>query len=349
MTYTETHLNKFNIDQLSAERMQKALEAFNGFEQLFGREWVDNLFNGVQSPIYVQYVIELWELWANIKVLTKSDQILKRWRSGISASGVVAELRVLGGLNKPNNNLELFPDVGGGEADAAITIEGEGRVIVEISSRGLSEVLKKANKTLNKLAVGVSGLSEGKHGKVGINRLITDDEIDTLLESIQSNTIDGPSSILIKDYGILHTSELSSGGADENDESYTFVPPPRMFATHFQTTNGQTVKKGTAVIHISDDGAKEMLEAEAGQLSRTESGVVVLDVSAVVQGIKTWEPLIRRRFQPEINTRISAVLLMSVARSTKGLETEGVVLVNQYAKYPLGAKSLKVIHNLISS
>jgi hypothetical protein len=98
---------------------------------------------------------------------------------------------------------------------------------------------------------------------------------------------------------------------------------------------------------VSDSGAQELLEAEARQLPIDAPGVVVLDVSGVVGGHKHWVPLIQRRLQPKINTRISAVVVLDRALAKEGPRVEGQVIVNQHARNPLPRAGIERLEGII--
>jgi hypothetical protein len=131
---------------------------------------------------------------------------------------------------------------------------------------------------------------------------------------------------------------------NDDDPIAWLVPLPHFFATHMQLSGSHTGVKGTACLAISDMVAQEVLETEASQLPRDYPGVIWLDVSRVPEGIKEWSPLIERRFQRTINTRISAVVVFSsVLNGNQGLSTEWRLLLNPYARNPLQNDELQLL------
>jgi len=62
-------------------------------------------------------------------------------------------------------------------------------------------------------------------------------------------------------------------------------------------------------IPFSDERAQRVLDEKSGQLSRTDPGLIVMDVSGIPGGFKLWPELIKRRLQPKLNRRISGVLI----------------------------------------
>ena len=62
-------------------------------------------------------------------------------------------------------------------------------------------------------------------------------------------------------------------------------------------------------VAFSDDRADEFLRKEARQLPKDAPGLVVIDVSEASGGMRTWRPILERRLQPNIHTRVSGVCL----------------------------------------
>lgn len=117
-----------------------------------------------------------------------------------------------------------------------------------------------------------------------------------------------------------------------------------MFSTHLALGGS---RRGTACLGISDEGAEELLKTEAAQLPSDKSGVVVLDVSTVVGGHREWVPLIQRRLQPTINTRISAVVLLETTLAKEGPLTNGQVLINPYSRNRITGEAAGLLEKII--
>jgi hypothetical protein len=54
--------------------------------------------------------------------------------------------------------------------------------------------------------------------------------------------------------------------------------------------------------------AKQFLESEAKQLPKDLPGLVMVQVSHAVGAFKTWGPILRRRLQPNLHTRVLKLL-----------------------------------------
>ncbi len=62
---------------------------------------------------------------------------------------------------------------------------------------------------------------------------------------------------------------------------------------------------------FADDRADEFLRKEARQLPKDFPGLIMVQMSRAPGGFKSWEPLLSRRFQPALHTRVSGVCLFS--------------------------------------
>ena len=70
------------------------------------------------------------------------------------------------------------------------------------------------------------------------------------------------------------------------------------------------VRRVIGKMPITDERAQTVLSEKSQQLSRTDPGFIVIDVSDVPSGLKRWPFLISNRLQPNLNRRITGVLLV---------------------------------------
>jgi hypothetical protein len=343
MVYEIDEIKKLGLDQLSKQELDTATDSLNGFAAQFGREWVDGFFGATQSRLLVLALNDLWLRWNKIRELPGAEDILVRWTRGPNEAGVTSELYVLAGLLDSNFEVELFPNCGTRVPDARFRQSESDWVYLEVSKRGISEILAWTLKCLQELAMAAASVVPGKHGKVGLSRNPDKAEVESVVRWLtEINSENGR----FKDLAVFHSDSIETGGGDPNDEAVSFTPQPRMFSTHIHFKDGAVAVKGTAAITVGDRSAQQILEAEASQLPNTGPGVVFLDLSRVIDGISEWEPLIRRRLQPNINTRISAVVLFSTTLATNGPETKMTVIGNPYAKKPLTSAVLQQLNAL---
>ncbi len=89
----------------------------------------------------------------------------------------------------------------------------------------------------------------------------------------------------------------------------------------------------------SDTRAEKFFNREAKQLPKDAPGILMLDLTGVPGGPKAWAPLIKRRFQPKLNNRVSGVCMFHAGYELRSqwqtLVRRATLLVNPYATFPL--------------
>lgn len=336
MDYSESNIKDLSLDQLSMVQVESAVEAFNGFALLLGKEWIEAYFQGVQSPIFVLYITSIWKDWMLVRTLNGSSELLKRWRAGINAHGVASEVHVLAHLLRYGAIVELFPPVRNRVCDCRFRLpDHENWIYTEISRRGLSKVRQHGEEILLKVAEAARKAMPGFHGKVAILRTPSHHELEKLIAWLGS--INAHDSCL-EDLAVFYTDSLESVAVGSDEYMSKLVPEPRLFAT--SSANGGV---GTACLQISDEAAQQVLETEAAQLPTDHPGVIFLDLSSMGRNYRYWGPLIQRRLQPSINTRISAVVLFRISRSVSGVEMNGEVLINPHTKNPISSSMIPIL------
>ena len=333
MYYSKSEIIKLSLKQFSESQLKRSLEAFNGIAKLFGRDFIDERFKSSRCPSEVIYITELWENWKIIEPLRNSIKIIKRWKEGIYEEGIGAELFIFAHLIKSGVVPELFPIFENKEPDCKIKLNNQ-IIYIEITHRNESKNLKKGKEIIGKVARLVGETFKGKHAKIAILRLPNNNDFQIITQWLQNigNINEGKLDNLA--YFYLDTIESH---VRKNDRLDRFISP----RSHYATFVGKGMK-GTACLYIEDNMAEEILKRESKQLPKQYAGIICIDTSGVSCGYEKWIPLIKRRFQPKINKRISAVLLFSKAMSNKKTLIKGCFLGNPYARYSVndGVKSI---------
>ncbi len=327
--FTKEEIQELSLGQLSEHELDEANTAFNGFARLFGRKWVTDYFRG-QSAVFSRALIRYWRDWATVGTFPNAEQLIGRWRAGVDEMGVATEILVLASLARRGGQPELFVEIDGRVPDCRIREDAQADwVYVEMSARGLSEIRRRGQDILWRVSHAAADAVPGMHGKVALLRPPSAEELEEVVRWLAQRPNSGDA---LTDIAEFYTDTIESG-IGGNDVLEQRVPRPRMFSTRVVT--GERLAKGSASLRISDEAADRALQGEAEQLPREQAGVVVLDVSGVIDGIDAWTPLIGRRFQPGINRRIGGVILMARNLSVAGLKMRSELLVNPHAAKPL--------------
>lgn len=337
MAYTRSDMQELGLGQLSDLDIDRAITAFNGFSGEFGEKWIQDYFQRARSTAFVHELIELWDNWILIRPLPGSEEIEHRWSSGVRASGVSAELRIVAHLLRNHADIELFTPIQSHRVpDCRFRPRtSEGWTYAEISQRAISELVRQCENILSRVSQAAGEAMPGLQRCVAILRIPNDTELASLLSWISARKM--PEESFMEDLAVFYAKPLGEAAVGADERLNYLLPQPRRFATNIRAgDHGATQRVGTAGIRITDQAAAEVLNGEAKQLPKDSPGIVCLDVSNVPGGLSLWTPLIRRRFQPRINTRISGVLLFStVLRTMEKPYTGGTLLINEHAARPL--------------
>lgn len=335
-------INELALNQLSQNERERALEAFNGFAALFNKDWVTGYFQGARSARFVRAIVAIWDDWVVIRNLPRAERLVERWRSGINEGGVQPEIRVFARLVRAGAGVELFPEVSDRIPDCRFRpISENGWVYLEVSQRGLSRLLQHAHGVLSRISEAGASAVGGMHGKVAILRIPTGDEVERIVTWLASGPQSGDT---FEDLAEFYLDALDRP-VGPNDVIQERVPRPRLCSTHMAFPGPR--RRGTACLGISDEGAEELLRAEAAQLPLNQPGVIVLDVSNVIGGYQEWVPLIQRRLQPTIHTRINAVVLFTTTLTQEGLTIEGQVLTNPHSRNPITEEAVALLQKVL--
>lgn len=340
MHYTNTDISQHALGKLSPQQLERCSTAFNGLAEDFGKSWIENFFQGGQSLPFVLYLSWLWDHWCVVRGLPGSEELKQRWQTGIKNHGVLEEVRVISEIIQKGGIVELAPKIGATVPDFRFRVASTW-VYCEVSGRRISEVQKRTDAILSKVANVAAEAIPGRHGKLSILKEVTDKELAAILFSMPRT--DTPIQVAVTDCAHFYSDDLASAVSDV-DPVAVVVPVPRLFSTQLRIRKGQVAAKGTACTCISDTAA-QVLEQEAAQLSRDHPGLVWLDVSTVNGADVDWPPLIERRFQPNINTRIGGVILSTTTMRSDGrIETSWRLLLNPHARCPISPEELEIVH-----
>jgi len=330
MNYTEVEVNALAHNALSPSQLERATRAFNGIADLFDRVWIEKFLNNSFGRPHVMHLTSLWENWLDVRDLQGADELHRKWSLGAYREGVEAELFVIANLRRWGAKVELFPPVNNRVADCRFRLDSDW-VYGEVSQRGISKVRSDARVILGRVATAASAVISGKHGYVAIFRVPDSSELERITSWLEN--IKDDEETRLDDLALFFTDSIDSSVHDEGRLA-ELVPEPRYFNTYLKMDPAAPAK-GTACMGVSDENAGKVLRDEAAQLPKDGPGVVFLDVSGIIGGVKEWSPLIQRRFQPNINTRISAVALYETGLTVAGPKYEGQILVNPFAKNAL--------------
>ena len=294
------------------------LAAFNEVASHFGREWVEatRTKNGIASRGMAPtlYIVSLARLLRALDGVPNTTGLLEKVRQGDADARAELIAIYLMRAGNPDALVEAEPEVQVGtrnrKPDFRAQIAGEPWTYVEVTNPNTSDAQADVLSGLDRLTGLVEGCSGSFALEVFLKREPTAAELDLIAAEIEQrhqtagqSTVELPSGL-----GTLYWNHQPPGGMvlDEHGEPYT----PRLSSVRVAVGDGD--HRHIAVRWpFTDTRAETFIRHESRQLPTDAPGLIMIFTSGNVGAMKAWRTLIERRFQPTLNTRVSAVCLFS--------------------------------------
>lgn len=314
---------------------QTIVEAINRAHRMLGAEWVasESIHKGLASAMRI---VGMGLRLETIEGLPRSEELLQKLRQQDSSAD--AELTGIHLLcsRSPDVAVELFPAVRTREADFRVRKGIEEWTTVEVTQATESKEQKRLNEILKRLTAAFGPLDCPFSLEVILQREPTEDEITRLCETLPQFCFDRESKTahLIDGLGMLLLNQVPVGQLPHSEIPESANIPSIGLAAFFRTDRVITVK-----VPFNDDRAERMLREESQQLPSGKRGLVMISGPSSKKELKVWAPLIQRRFQPNILTRVSGVCLFDGGMVPAGKridwQIQGHLILNPHAKSAL--------------
>ena len=342
--YTYEDLKEISGDQLAVKDYPRAIDAFNGLMDMFGKEWVekeavvqfltddfiiktfgkDRIYGGICD---VEKLVFLWEDIQIIKNLKGFDDFYRKLKNRIRFDNVDLELSIAADLIRCNASIELEPEIGEGKrkADCRFKIsENDPWVYVEITRKmpaTTQEIIDVRGKELAKLA---SLINPGRRCVLVLKKEVDDDQYLRIIDWLKTSPPEGE----LEDIALFFT---VSHNEDDSQIALKYAPTPVSVRQASSDMFGGAL--GVVYLHIPDYGAKKKLEDKIPkQLPKDKQGILIVDLSIVAGGFGDWENQIKFEEQTE---HCSAVLLLRDGIASNGLIREIKIIPNPNSKNKL--------------
>ncbi len=331
--YTNEDLKKISRDQLAIKYYPRALVAFNGLINLFGKRWVeaecvvqflkdkeiiqalggDRLYGGI---VYIEKLVFLWEDIQQLMNLDGFNDIKKKLQGGLRNQNVDFEVSIASDLVRCNCIVELEPKNGRGESKADCKFKlcaNDPWVYVEITRKISATIQEKLENRGEDLANLASLIDPQRKGILILKKHVDDSQYNRIVKWLKSCPSEGE----FEDAAIFFT---VAHNEDETQVALQHVQTPISVRSSGDVLNGTF---GCAYLHIPDYGAKDKLLEKAKQLPKNELNLLIIDVTVIGSG--EWKEQII--FEDAI-THCSAVLLTSDGISSDGYNREVITILN---------------------
>lgn len=319
--------------------------SFDRAERALGSNWVENsrviLGNIVRGSSPTLRVVRMGQMLAVLEDVTNPERLLDRIRNGdVSAEAELTALYLLRCRN-PDVAVELYPKVGSREADFRVRTPAEKPwTYVEVTQLRESEAQDRAKAIMERITAVIKTIRLTLALEVFLRRIPAQPEIDEILSKVPElcSRSGKHHEELSNSLGFLSLNQSEPGEVVTHDHADEEVVS-RLGLVGGISGPGEPQRHISVRMAFSDDRAKAMLDAEAPQLAKDAPGLIMAGVGRAPGAMKTWEPLLLRRFQPEMHTRVSGVCLWwgGLFVTTRGVDQvfESKLIVNPYAKFPL--------------
>jgi hypothetical protein len=326
------------------ERAQYAVRAFQAVDHHLGGDWLLAHRTASWGTGPTLAIVHLGQCLVAVEDLDGADVLVSKIRSGDLSA--LSELEAIWMFSEvPNVEIELAPDLRVGSSvkkpDFRIRRRGERWTFVEVTRPDMSDAAQAAQQLLQRLN-DVMLVARAFSMEIFLRRNPDQSEEKSLLaESFALADSDTFGRVDIPGLAII-TKEPFTGPVvtplihPEEDNSC-----PRFgVATGVLGGDGSQPQRLVCVrMPFTDDRADIFIKREAAQLSRDEQGLVMIDMSAAQIGVRGWVPLLRRRLQPNIHTRVGGLCLFTkgteLGHSSPQLLFEIATIANPHAPQPL--------------
>jgi hypothetical protein len=339
MTWT---IDKIEHQLLSAEigsvsfPASEVVDAVNRAEGLLGSAWIEAQTRNQKGLGPAMQIIGMGLRLKTVESLSGNKELLDKLRKQHpSADAELTGIHLLCS-RCPDVEVELFPTVGNRFADFRARRGSEEWTTVEVGQVAESEEHKHLKEILKRLTKVFRSLDNPFSLEVIFRREPTDTEFALLVESLPQFCIEGGfKNVRLNDgLGVLLLNHVPLGQMPYSSVSGLDDVPYIGLSVFFRIDQVVTAK-----IAFTDDRAERMLREQSGQLPKGKRGLIMISGPSSESELSVWRPLILRRFQPAILTRIGGVCLFDggmVPSGTKtGWEIQAHLILNPHAASPL--------------
>jgi hypothetical protein len=320
--------------------------AFETCERLLGREWIDRRFpSQAKGTGPTLGVTTMGEALATLQDVTGNERLLDKLRSDDLSA--IAELRAIHLLrSQGNTRIELEPLIktkdGERRPDFRIRQEAEPWVYVEVTQPDISDAQAHVDALLSDMVEQIASVEKPFSLEVFLRREPNQQEAASVISASLAACLSGvqeagATQMLPDELGWLTLNQHSVGHFEVRDQGDE--PLPTVSSMKALVGPGGPNRQVAIRMAYADERAERFLTSEARQLPTDAPGLVMVDMQKIPGGVQSWQPLVRRRFQPKMHTRVGSVCLFFsgsfATQEGQKILTIAKLLANPHARIPL--------------
>jgi hypothetical protein len=298
--------------------------AFDRCEHVLGREWIDAVHNGrvqgaigpIKGSAPTLRVASMGMRLAQLDDVAGSECLIDKLRNwDASANAELSAIYVLRRGNKTSVELEPTIAESNRKCDFRIRLDGEPWVYVEVTRPDTSDAQSRAEMILRSVCDQVISIKNPFALELFFRREPSDDEIsEVIAAALRFCCVEHATAATIQEEmpnraGLFVLNQQPVGQVVIHDHGEANVP--RIGMARVVAGSGEPNRHVAVRMPYADQRAERFLTSEARQLPRHGPGLIMADMAMAPGGFRSWEPVIRRRFQPALHTRVGGVCLFS--------------------------------------
>lgn len=325
---------------------QAVVDAFNRVECLLGREWMTGCRGSTGTAFGTAPTLGVVNMGQRLGVLEgvrNPDHLLEKLRCGDRSASAELTALYLIRSGKSDIRAELEPEVTvvgrNKKPDFRVSLPGETDTFVEVTQPNLSEEEGQAQKILTAIAGVIQGIKKRFALEIFLRRVPSDAEAETIKARLPGFCREeGVHREDLGELGFLLLNKDSPGQIVLHDHDGE-ENRPRIGEARVITGPNEPYRHVALRLAFSDHRAQQFLASEAKQLPKEGPGLIMVQTAHALGAFKTWEPILRRRLQPSLHTRVSAICLfhsgLEFTENGQAWIPRTKLILNPYAKHPL--------------
>jgi len=321
--------------------------AFDRCERMLGRGWIDRMRGSeTRGAAPTLAVVSMGQALSSLEDVSDCEKLIHRIRADDpSARAELRAIYLLRSVERTVVELEPVVTLPGGDrkCDFRLQRPSDTWVYVEVTQPDTSDAKARVDAIIQSVVETVMSIKKPFALEIFLRREPTEPEIASVisasLDVCSSNETLARREELPDGLGLMIVNEQTPEFFALNDHGEERVP--RVGSLRAIVGPGEPNRSVAVRMAYADQRAERFLTTEARQLPTNAPGLIMVEMLNVSGGFVSWEPIIRRRFQPTIHTRVGGVCLFSsgLVPTPDGeaalFNTKFVA--NQHARIPLPA------------
>jgi len=341
------------------------LDAFNSIEAFLGREYLQRI-RGRGSWVIIP-LIDRGLILKEIGPMENSDKLLERLR--INDVSALAEPRLIAHYRRHKLPVMIEPEVkvNGKEKHPDFSVRyGNPWIHVEVASPSKSDEQKKIDNVMSQISRASELIEQPRKIDVFLCKLPMEKEIESIVDICLdlAEKEEQPCTYEVGEIGVITSRILKKEEENLLINKNILAKPTKLrkiyggrpscykaylkiggFPTH-------TISRVHVYLPFTDERAERFIHDEKEQLSPHEHNMIALDITHITtvftrSSTQDWINLVQRRLQPNLNRRISAVLLIKSSMNTRSVLVEKRLVEhpNPYKRLPDGFLKMSLNEN----